>query len=247
MSIRFEYPDANFSGLGIGRRDRLTSIRTNLVGEFQLGRDKETSSFNLVTQTRGVWTGGETFGIRTGDTNKLNWLDTLVEDNPDITIIWAGQLSASGPCNMVSNFTGSPNSDAIFLGLVGSQLNGFSCNTDNTLSFATVPGSYANTTQMGVTSLRINSGSDYTIKSDVFRGGVRLAGQSATATGKTRVKSSRTLGIGGIGGSYSQDVTMSCYGALIYHTYLSDGDLLTIVQDMTNISASRYADHAVAL
>jgi len=249
MTLNIKYPDKNFAGAAIRRLDRVTSIRTNLVGEFQLGRDKETSAFNLADPDAplGVWTGGTTFDDRAGNTNQTNWLNTGVEDNVDLTVIWAGQLGTVGSCNMVSNFPGSPNQDAIFLGLVSSSLNGFAANTDNTLTFSTVAGTYANTTNMGVCALRTSSGTGYTIKTDVFKAGVRLAGNSATATGKTRVKSSRTLGIGGIGGSYSQAQTMSVYGALVYHANLSDAELLAVVQDMTEIAAARTGDHTISL
>jgi hypothetical protein len=231
--LLFKDPTANYASNNVGRVIRLTSNRTNLKGEFLLGRDFATSKFNSAYDgaPAAVAGGAPTYGTHKVTVDGTNYLDTLIGDNADITIAVVTTNNAGITTFLATPFGTAGGQLALFRSGAGLQANMQVTNAANSATglIATTPGSITTPiTDFRMLSGRVSGLVNPSIKVDEFKGGARVQGASVagSATRQLTDKTIRLAGLSAIPGAIDQTAV------LIWHEMLSDAALLAAYQEV---------------
>lgn len=233
----------NFGAVNVGRHIQLTANRTGLLGEYLIGRDAVTSIPNSADPTKPLSAlGTHTYAARKDTVaGLLNYYETGLADPADLTVLMIA--SAANNCQYMGSFTGANGTDATTMIKATSGLQVQTSNSDNTNSTTTVQTIFGTAAEPRGVAVRLSGSADYVVKSDQFKGGVKVTGVSETKTGKTRKLSSTTLRIGAPATGASYIGSVDFLAGFVWSRALSDAELLAVYQE----AFAFYADLGIAI
>ncbi len=243
-TVRITVPGADFSSRNLGRVLKLTTDRTNLVGEYILGGNLAASKYNGANPDLPMSVvGTPTYSDGHVTLGQNNWFDTFIQDAAELTMMLIADAASTGSIYL-GNFNGLNTVDCILLYKNNSNIVAQSSASDGTTQTldSSVSGTGANTDFRGL-AMRTVGSTDYVSKLDHFKGGVRAAGGSQTNTGKTReVQSTPTFAIGSSRGNAFFPGPVNVAAALVWHRALTDAELLAAYLEVRSVMAGRGVD-----
>lgn len=219
---------ANFTDRGLGRSVRLTSDRTNLVGEFILGRDAATSTFNSASAGAAPATavGTITYSDHYANPAGANFFSTPLTGATNLTMMAVVAPGASAETEIYLSSTNGADPNGFYLGNAAGAAMLSVINAAGTPQQVTLGATLAGPlTDFRAVAGRIGGTSSFSLEIDEFKGGVRVQANSSTATG-SRTVDTQTICIGSINGSSIWNSAKDTSAVLIWHRLLTDAELL---------------------
>lgn len=230
MSQAIIVTGADFTGKGLGRSLRLTSDRTNLMGEFILGRNQATSIFNSAYDgaPNAVAFGTLTYSDHYANPAGANYFRTPIQTAQNMTMLAVVAPGATATSEIyVSSSSGNGSNGYFLAGGLSTTKAGLSTTTSAgaTQQVLLVGDQSTPLTDFRAIAGRIGGLSNWSLEIDEFKGGQRVQSNASTATG-TRTVDSQVFCIGSIGGSATFNSAKDTAAVLLWHRLLTDQELL---------------------
>lgn len=224
--------DVNFSSNALG--GILTSVRTNLIGEYLFGAALSTSEINYANNSNPLTVVGSGPAISSNyATFNANGFNTQLYADGELTVISIYKKGTADFGAALSNFNGS-NANTSF-GLFPNGLTNITyvqaplgtSNSQATLVFQPPVSDWR------MLAGRLGVGSNFAHYVDDFHNGV-LTSNHSTNSGTRALNTTDPIRMG-----VNFSGTFNCAAALIYNRVLTDAELLTVYNEVRGLMASR--------